>query len=183
MTTLRAIVSIAALLTWGTVRTFAHGDVHDRIVLLTKQMEQMPKDASLFFQRAKLYRVDGDYKSALTDLDQTILLESGLPRVQFCRGRVPLESGQFEAALEPLNRYLVGQPKDAEAYAARARALIKLQRPRLATEDYTTALATSSGNPELHIERAEAWRAAGRPEESIRGLDEGIRALGPLVTL
>ena len=174
---------MAALLTWGLVHTFAHGDVHDRIVLFTRQIGQAPKDASLFFQRAELYRVDGDYKSAIADLDRAAQLEPGLPRVQFCRGRVLLESGQPEAALEPLHRYLAGQPKDAEAHTARARALVKIGRPRPATDDYTKALGMSSGSPELYIERAEAWRLAGQPEESIRGLDEGIRALGPLVTL
>lgn len=183
VTLLRAIVFLAALLALDAADTFAHGDVHGRILLFTQQMEETPRNASLYFQRGELYRVDGDYTSALVDLDRAAQLEPGLPRLDFCRGRVRLEAGQPAAALELLNRYLAGKPQDAEAYATRARTLLKLSQPRTATADFTTALGMSRGSPELYIERAAAWQAAGQPEESIRGLDEGIRVLGPLVTL
>jgi tetratricopeptide (TPR) repeat protein len=161
----------------------AHGDVHERINLITAQIKQSPSNAPLYFERAELYRVDGDFTNALADLDHAALFDPSLKRVDFCRGRVLFESGRAREALAPLNKYLAARPEDAEAYTTRGRALRKVGNFKPATEDYTTAIAlTRLPSPELYIERAECFRGLGKLEEAIRGLDEGIRKLGPLVT-
>ena len=165
-------------------RASAHGDVHPRINEFTEQIKRSPTNALLYFQRAELYRMDGDYTNALADLNQVARLDRSLTRVDFLRGQVQLDAGQPQAAIAPLNRYLANQPPDAEAYTVRARVLVKLNRPAPAIDDFTQAIKLSSTpNPELFIERAAAWRTMGKPEEAIRGLDEGIRRLGPIVTL
>ena len=165
-------------------RMFAHGDLHPRILEITGQIQQSPTNAALYFQRAELYRIDGDFTNALTDLNAVARLDRSLKRVDFLRGLVQLDANQPQSALAPLNRYLAGQPHDHEAYTTRARVLAKLERPAAAIEDFTAAIKFSTTpNPELFIERAAAWRALWKPEEALRGLDEGIRRLGPIVTL
>ena len=180
------ILLLAATCGLSTARCFAHGDVHDRIVLLTTQIAQgnTSSNGLLYFQRAELFRIDGDYTNAMADLNRAAQLNPALTRVDFCRGRVLLEAGKPQDALAPLNRYLAGKPEDAEAFITRARALQKVGNHKPATEDYTTAIQISRvSNPELFIERAESFRALGKWDEAIRGLDEGIRKMGPLVTL
>ena len=163
---------------------FAHGDLHPRILEITGQIQRAPTNALLYFQRAELYRIDGDFTNALTDLNTVARLDRSLKRVDFLRGQVQLDAGQPQSALTPLNRYLANQPSDSEAYTVRARVLAKLERPAAAIEDFTTAIKLSTTpNPELFIERAAAWRVLGQPQEALRGLDEGIRRLGPIVTL
>jgi len=163
---------------------FAHGEVHTRINQLTAEIAQTPTNASLYFQRAELYRVDQDFTNALADLDRVAKADLSIVRVDFCRGRVLFEAGRPQEALVPLNKYLAGKPKDGEAFTTRARVLAKVGNHKAATEDYTQAIALSvGGNPELYIERADAFRAMGKTDEAIRGLDEGIRKMGPLVTL
>ena len=162
----------------------AHGDLHPRIIEITEQIKLSPTNALLYFQRAELYRIDGDFTNALADLNEVARLDRSLKRVDFLRGQVQLDANQPQAAIAPLNRYLADHPPDPEAYTARARVLAKLNRPAPAIEDYNQAIKLSSTpNPELFIERAAAWRALDKPEEAIRGLDEGIRRLGPIVTL
>ncbi len=170
----------------GLVRpmAFAHGDVHPRILEFTEQIKRSPTNTTLYLQRAELYRIDGDYTNAMADLNHVAQHDRSLKRVDFLRGQVQQDAGQPQSALGPLNRYLADQPPDAEAYTVRARVLIKLNRPAPAIEDFTAAIKWSSTpNPELFIERAAAWRTLGKPEEAMRGLDEGIRRLGPIVTL
>ena len=163
---------------------FAHGDLHPRILEITGQIQRAPTNALLYFQRAELYRIDGDFTNALTDLNTVARLDRSLKRVDFLRGQVQLDAGQPQSALTPLNRYLADQPSDSEAYTVRARVLAKLERPAAAIEDFTTAIKLSTTpSPELFIERAAAWRVLGQPQEALRGLDEGIRRLGPIVTL
>jgi len=160
--------------------------VHLRIEAINQQIAQSPNpktNAPLYFQRADLYRTDGDWTNALADLERVRQLDPAMTRAFFLRGLVLFQANQFDAALASLDTYLVGKPRDDEAYMTRARVLAKLGSYRSAVDDYTTALKIGSPNPELFIERAEAWHALGKPEEALRGLDEGIRKLGPLVTL
>ncbi|HTD66285.1 MAG TPA: hypothetical protein VK846_07125, partial [Candidatus Limnocylindria bacterium] len=70
-----------------------------------------------------------------------------------------------------------------EAYTTRARVLSKLGSFRAAVNDYTRAISFGKPNPELFIERAAACRSLGKLEEALRGLDEGIKKMGPLITL
>jgi tetratricopeptide (TPR) repeat protein len=180
----KIIVAMTLLCGFTAQQAWSHGDVHPRINEFTEQIKRSPNNALLYFQRAELYRMDGDYTNALADLNQVAQLDRKLKRVDFLRGQVQLDAGQPQAAIGPLNRYLADQPADAEAYTVRARVLLKLNRPAPAIEDFTHAIRLSSTpNPELYIERATAWRSMGKPEEAIRGLDEGIRRLGPIVTL
>lgn len=163
----------------------AHGDVHGRINELTELIKNSKTNAAvLYFQRAELYRIDGDYTNAMADLNAVARLDRTLKRVDFMRGQVQLDANQPQAAIGPLDRYLADKPPDSEAYTVRARVLAKLTRHSEAIEDYTRAIALAqTANPELFIERAASWRALGKPEEAVRGLDEGIRKLGPIVTL
>jgi tetratricopeptide (TPR) repeat protein len=178
------IFAVALLSVLSVAPASAHGDVHPRINECTEQIKRSPTNAMLYFQRAELYRMDGDYTNALADLNQVAQLDRKLKRVDFLRGQVQLDAGQPQAAIGPLNRYLADRPTDAEAYTVRARVLLRLNRPAPAIEDFTQAIKLSSTpNPELYIERATAWRLMDKPEEAIRGLDEGIRRLGSIVTL
>jgi tetratricopeptide (TPR) repeat protein len=173
-----------ALWNFTTANGFAHGDVHDQINQITAELARTPSNAPLYFRRAELYRADQDYTNAMADLNRAAQIDPLLVRVDFCRGRVLFEWGRPQEALPLLNKYLAGKPEDSEAFTIRARVLNKLNQFRKAADDYTVAIAlTRISNPELYIERAEALRALGKPDEALRGLDEGIRKMGPLVTL
>jgi tetratricopeptide (TPR) repeat protein len=178
------VILLAVALGFAAAKAFAHGDVHERITQLTQQIAQSSSNAApLYFQRAELYRIDGDFTNALADLDQVAKLDANIVRVGYCRGRVLFEANRPHEALAPLNKYLAMKPKDAEAYTIRARVLKKLGSYKASAEDYTTAIAQSTASPELFIERAEAYRGMGKPDEAIGSLEEGIRKMGPLVTL
>jgi len=67
-----------------------------------------------------------------------------------------------------------------EALLTRARVLAKLDDRTNAARDFTAALAMSSiPEPELYLERANVQPV----DEALRGLDDGINKLGPVVTL
>ena len=170
--------SLLPSVAWG------HGDVHERIVALSREISLHTNDATLYVQRGELYRVHRDWAQALADYDRAEQLNPTFARIEVCRGRVWIESDKPKAALAPLNRYLAGHTNDAEAFALRARAHAKLGAAREAAQDFDRAVTlTPVGSPELYIEGAQALAAAGAKEEAIRFLDRGIRRMGPLVTL
>ena len=85
-----------------------------------------------------------------------------------------------------LDRFLLKHPNHIEALVTRARTLTKLDRRLEAAQDYSRAINISAeGRPELYIERAQSLAGEGGhyAKEALQGLDEGIRKLGPLVTL
>ncbi len=183
MQRIRPLLFSLALVSLAAVRLCGHGDVHLRINQLTEEIIRTPTNILLFLQRADMYRADGNFTNALMDLQSAERIDPKATRVGFFRGRIFLEAQMPELALASLDPYLASSPKDSEAFATRARALIKLGRFAQAAEDYTAAITILSAGPELFIERAEAWRLAGKAERSLQSLDEGIRRLGPLVTL
>ncbi len=162
----------------------AHGPVHEQIEAVTRQIEADPANTSLYLKRAELHRVHRDWPAAFKDYDQVSQLEPAHDLVEFYRGRALEEADRAAEAKAALDRFLAKRPADGEALLARARALVKLGERAAAARDFDAALARlARPNPEVYIERARALAADGRADEALRGLDEGIERLGPLVTL
>lgn len=167
-------------------QVYSHGDIHERIVELTKQIEQDSTNAALYLSRGELYRYHRQWDEALSDYDRAFGLDPALNVVDLARGRMMLEAGWFERAKPVLDRYLVRKPDNQDALIARARVLRNLKQNLAAAVDYTWALSHSAEpRPEHFLERAQVLVEEG-PEyvaEAIDGLDEGLRRLGQIVTL
>jgi tetratricopeptide (TPR) repeat protein len=164
----------------------SHGDAHVQILELTRQIEREPGKADLYFKRGELNRVHGLWDAAQADFDRAAALDPKLEIVDLARGRLFLEANWPLSANIALDRYLSRQPNNVEALVTRARVLVKLQQPLLAAQDYSRAIASATDSrPELYLERAQVLTTEGGPHlaEALRGLEEGIKKLGPLVTL
>lgn len=164
----------------------AHGDLHEQIEAVTMRIAEAPASAPLHLKRAELHRAHRQWGAALSDYARAAALDPDLAAVDLGRGLLFLETDAPRAAREALDRFLARHPAHAEARAARARALVRLGEPAAAAADLTAAIAASPRpRPEYFIVRAQVIAAGGEPRiaEALRGLDEGIARLGPLVTL
>ena len=164
----------------------AHGDLHEQIAEVTRRIEREPDDASLHFKRGELRRFHRDWEAALKDLDRAAELDPELGVVDLARGRTFLQAGRPKEAVSALDRFLAGNPGHGGARVERARALAKLGRGLDAAAEYARAIdLLDRPRPGTYLERADALAGEGPThlERAIRGLDEGIRRLGPAVTL
>ncbi len=164
----------------------AHGDLHDQIDGVTRQISQHPADAMLYLKRGELYRTHRDWEAALNDYARVDRLDPNFTAIEFFRGRMLLEANRPNPARKSLDHFLANEPEHAEALIARGRVLAKLGEGEAAANDFTRALARlSAPKPEYYLERAEALAAgpSGRGAEALRGLDEGMKRLGPVLTL
>ena len=60
----------ALLILWpASPALLAHGDLHDRIVEISAQIERQPASSGLIFKRAELHRHHGDWPAALAAID------------------------------------------------------------------------------------------------------------------
>jgi len=164
----------------------AHGDLHDQIASVTGQIRQDPQNAMLFLKRAELFRVHGEWDAAQADYDRVTQFASDFAAIDFFRGRMLLEAGRPEPARKSLDHFLEKQPNHAEALIARARVLVKLGDGEGAANDFTRAISRlPEPKPDYYLERAQALAGAGNShvDDALRGLDEGIQKLGPLIAL
>lgn len=166
------------------VGVWAHPTSDERLIVLNRQIADEPRNAMLYLARGHVLRDVGDWDGALADYERAERHAPGLDLINLARGQLFLESGRSAEAEPLLHRFLSSQPKHAEARVARARALARLGRGREAAADYTRAIiGMQAPNVDTYLERAEALLDAGAVGEALRGLDEGLAALGPLTVL
>jgi len=166
------------------VQAPAHEGLHEQIADVTAQIKREPKNASLYLKRGELYRLHRDWGSAFADYNRAERLNPRLDEVNFGRGRTYFEADKPQQARIWLDRFLVAKPNHVDALVTRARVLVKLNLPIPAATDYSGAIAQlAMPKPEYYIERAQALVAAGRNDEALGGIDEGVKKLGPIVTL
>jgi tetratricopeptide (TPR) repeat protein len=162
----------------------AHEDLELQIQAATRQIEADPKNALLYLRRGELHRFHQDWPAAQADYARAARLDPGLDAVHLARGKMWVEAGDGKLGGESLDRFLSAHPGHADAVFHRARALVLAGDRRSAVGLFTKAIALfDEPGPEHYLERAETLAADGHGEEAVRGLDEGIRRLGPLVTL
>jgi len=181
-----AIVLVAVACGLSPLPCHGHGDVHGQILEMTQRIEKNPTNADLCLSRGELHRIHQDWDAAQADYDRALQLNPKLEVIDFTRGRMYLEADWPRSAKIALDRFLARHADHIDALVTRARALTKLGQHLEAAKDYTHAINLSpEGRPELFIERAQTLVSGASPyaKEALQGLDEGIKKLGPLVTL
>ena len=167
-------------------RAGAHAELILQIEMVTKEIQLDPQNAELYVRRGHLRREHVEYEAAYADFERADALSPEMANIDFYRGRLFFDWGWPLSARACLDRLLARNPKHAEGFTWRARVLTKLNQPLAAARDYDQAIALSPEvGPDLFVERAQMLMAVG-PEQfgaALKGLDDGIKRLGPLVTL
>jgi len=166
------------------MQTPAHEGLHEQIAAVSAEIKREPKNASLYLKRGELHRLHRDWDRAFADYNRAEQLNPRLDEVNFGRGRTYFDADKPQQARIWLDRFLVVRPNHVDALVTRARVLVKLNLSTAAATDYSRVIAQlAKAKPEYYIERAEALVAGGRNDDALGGIDEGIRKLGPIVTL
>jgi tetratricopeptide (TPR) repeat protein len=177
-------VTVCAVVLLGSIPAAAHEAISEQVLAINAEIRKDPTNADLYLKRGELQRLERNYNAALQDYSRAEKLDPKLKILEFCRGRLFFESGKPQTARKHLDRYLDFDPNHIQALVTRARVLAQLKDPEAAIRDYDRAIsAGSEPKPEYYIERAEAAASLGQTERAVKGLDQGIEKLGPLVTL
>ena len=162
----------------------AHEDVLIQIERITLQMRQEPARAVLYFRRGELHRMHQDWTEARQDLERAVELDPALSAAVLALGRLGNQCGDARYAKKYLDRFLAAEPDHGEALMERGRANAQLGDAAQAVDDFNRGLEhLETVRPENFIERADVLRSQRRQEEALRGLEEGVRRLGPALPL
>jgi len=175
-------MALALLLTgFGSGKAAAHGDLHDQIADVTRQIARRPDDARLYVKRGELHRFHGELTDALSDYDRAARLDPALAEVDLGRGKTLFEAGRPADARAALERFLERRPDHADARLSLARVFVRLRLPAQADAEFARAIRlVGRPKPDLYFERATALASAARLDAAIRVIDEGIARLGAL---
>jgi len=181
----RVFTGVVILLALLSSFAHAHEGLHEQIEAVTAKIRRDPKNASLYLQRGELHRLHRDWRRATADYDRAARLQPGLTIVDLARGKMLYESHKLQQAKLVLDRFLHEQPHHVEGFITRARVLARMGDRVAAARDFTQALTLApTPEPELYLERAQVLAEEEHHiEDALRGLDEGIHRLGPIVTL
>jgi tetratricopeptide (TPR) repeat protein len=161
---------------------FAHEELSLQIGEISAQIRQTPNDANLYLRRAELNRTDARWKEAERDYLKAKKLAPEMDAADFGLALLYYDTHRFDHSLKVLNQFLGKHPQHAKALVTRARILKRRGDWHQAVEDYSMSLENDA-DPAVYIERADLLKSQNRIDEAISGLDKGIAALGPAVTL
>lgn len=168
------------------VAAWGHGDLHEQIDAVSRELLASPLDGALYFRRAELRRAHEEWPAALKDYDEAEALEVDPKAVRLGRAKTLQGLRRPGEARRELDWLIEHAPNHVEAFVTRARVRVALADHIGAAADFSKAIeASPAPEPEYYLERATALRSAAPPQldEALRGLEHGLMRLGPLVTL
>jgi tetratricopeptide (TPR) repeat protein len=163
-----------------------HQEVSLKLEQLNAEIAAHPNDADLYVQRSDLYRLNREWALAEIDLERALERTPDDPDLQFHLGRLWFEAGQPARARPALDRFVAARPDNVESLVIRGRVLGALGERLAAVADYDRVIARlDPPEPEHYLLRARWLIAEGDAhfDAALRGLDEAIARIGPLITL
>ena len=177
---------VVAVVAGSSSSALGHGDLHKRILEVSKQITERPKVAALRLERAELHRAHNDWKEADADLVTAAKLDPKLDAVHVARSRLRLEQGRPREALACAETFLVRKPEHAVGWVAKARALEKLGRVRDAAVAWGGVIDHAKPpRPEHYLNRSRLLERTGPVgmTQALKCLEKGLLRLRGAVAL
>jgi eukaryotic-like serine/threonine-protein kinase len=138
--------------------------------------QQSPNEAVVYFVRATLHRLDGNYQRALRNYDRLVELDPAAHVVAHCnRAIVYIYLGQFEDAIRELDQAQAAEPGNPLAQTFRALTLYYQQEVEAATALMRRVLEEHPGMHGVRPVLAMCLSAQGRHEEARAELTDKVK--------
>lgn len=157
-----------------------------RLEKQTREILQAPDNPSLYLKRAEQHVQEKHWDQAIRDYDKAAELGAKNKELHLDRAETFLKAGKPASAIEASRLFSKAYPDDPRGPVVRARALMRQGKPSEAVAEYTAGLERGyEPAPDLYLERMEAQKKSGKstPATRLEGIDEGLRKLGPVLTL
>ena len=137
-------IALTAAALWAAVpAAHGHGDVHETIAVLSKEIEAKPGKASLHFERASLYAQFDHWTEALDDLAKVNALEPQNDLPAALRGNILRRSGKPVEARVQQEAFLKKHPQHAQVRYDYCQTLADLKETAAALRELDTLIAAA----------------------------------------
>ena len=161
-----------------------HDDPSTSVSALSQHIQEEPDNPALYVRRGEQYRLAKAWPEALQDFERAAELVDDPVEIDGALGESLLRTGNAEAALEHLDRFIERYPDNNEALEVRGDAYVALSEYADAATDYTKALEqTTRPKPGIYLKLTRAYAAEERYEEALQTVDDGVQKLGPAISL
>lgn len=165
----------------------AHGDIHERIVEVTKAIEISPDSAYLYMKRGKLYFQHESYKKSIKDLKISKNLGYHSDEQNLLLARAYFGLKDFKMSRQYCEEMLSAEPRNVRAIKVLARIYYETGSFRKSALTFEKLIDYSNKSlPENYVEASKAWAALDNGEgerRSIAIINMGIETLGNLISL
>ncbi len=168
------------------VSSFAHGDVHEKILSLSKEIKIHPDSALLYLRRGELYHQDEQYKKAIKDFRAGRRRGLKTNRLYIASAKSYYKQEKYSRALRILKRVLKKEPLQIRALRLKGNVLLAKKKPCKAIRPFELVIENVEERlVENYLEAAKACgqcEDSGSRERANRILEKGIEDLGPLLS-
>ncbi len=169
-------VTIASQEQWykDSQAAFQNGDYKKASELLTKVIQNNPKNDRALFDRGMCYLYLGKYQEALRDLNECTSLKPSNPDAHNAKGLVQGYLGEIEPSIESFTRAISFDNNFAQAFLNRASAYIAMQNYKNALKDLNNAQNLSPDNPSIYLNKARIYYKQDKVQDAISYFTKAI---------
>ena len=162
------------------VSRMEHGDLHERIVQVTKEISKRPDSAFLFFKRGKLYFQHENFEASIADLDTAATLNYHGTICDLIYAKSYQQLNQSAKAMNHVDRILQKDSFNINALKIKGTLLLNQEKYETAANQFELVIEHARKRlPENYLLAANTWEFISS-EKAIVILNKGVKDLGPL---
>ena len=165
----------------------AHGDLHERIVLVTKEIKVTPDSSYLYLKRAKLRYQHESYNKSISDLKKSKLLGYNSVEQKLLFAMDYFKLNDYQSTLLYTENILSQNAQNVHAIKIEAETNLKLENYCESAVSFEKIIEYATQSfPENYIDASTAWELLNTEEgfnQAISIIQKGIEKEGSLITL
>ncbi|MEZ5022163.1 MAG: hypothetical protein R2728_02675 [Chitinophagales bacterium] len=162
---------------------YGHGEIHDRINLVTEEISQSPNDPVLYIKRGSLYMDDGDYDKTFLDIEAAkALAGEEYPPTMFLLAKMCFKMETYDIALRHINSFLSKEEGHVLGLLTKAKILTALEENDEAANFYQQAIEkTTTLLPENFMDLINVQIEAGQLDAAYQNYELAQMKFGNLL--
>ena len=133
-----------------------------------------PGDGKLYYKIACTYFNEGQWESAVKQLETALKIQRQQPEYNLLIGECKMQQGFYKDAIQYFSAVVTSRPKNKRGWEALVRCLYKAEYFEEANEQVITALQISNGQPIFFYYLSAILFAIGKPKEAILQLENAM---------
>jgi len=167
--------------------SFGHGDLHKRIVKVTKEIKATPDSVYLYLKRGKLYYQHESYQKSINDLKKSKNLGYNSVEQKLLLAKAYFKLEEYEISLSYSGDILYDDPENVHAHKIKAQTFLKQGNFCDSAHSFEDVINYASQSfPQNYIDASIAWELLNIDEGNLRAnsiIEKGIENLGHLISL